>query len=174
MTQGGSTAGNFGATPAIQAANDTNASFVGQYGALNQADVTQKNGANTQATFQGGYGNTATISQKTQALGTGNAANNALTMQYGAKNSATVAQSVAVPLAVGANNSFITQIGGQNVVNATQTTGLQNMIGDNTQVAMQVGYANSATVSQATGANVANTSFTAQFGAHNVAVVTQK
>ncbi len=48
------------------------------------------------------------------------------------------------------------------------------MAGNNTQVALQVGYGNSATVTQATGANVANTSFVAQYGAHNTATVTQK
>src|SRR5262249_52792037 len=37
VKQGGSPAGNFGATPAEQAANDTNASFVGQVGAKNTA-----------------------------------------------------------------------------------------------------------------------------------------
>jgi hypothetical protein len=81
---------------------------------------------------------------------------------------------MAVPLALGDNNSFITQIGGSNVVNATQSTGQQAMAGNNTQVALQVGFGNSANVTQATGANVANTSFTAQFGSHNVAVVSQK
>jgi hypothetical protein len=75
---------------------------------------------------------------------------------------------------MGNNSSFIAQIGGSNVVNAAQTTGQQAMAGNNTQVAYQVGYGNSATVTQATGANVANTSFTAQFGSHNVAVVSQK
>jgi hypothetical protein len=174
VKQGGSTAGNFGSTTADQAANDTNASFVGQVGAKNDAGVTQANGANTQATFQVGRGNSVTIGQKTQALGTGNGANNALTTQAGSQNKVTLAQKMAVPLALGDNNSLITQVGGSNVVNATQTTGQQAMASNNTQVALQVGYDNRATVSQATGANVANTSFTAQYGAHNVAVVSQK
>jgi len=174
VTQGGNTAGNFGATPADQAANDTNASYVGQVGAKNDAVVNQTNGANTQATFQNGYDNTATIGQKTKALGTGDGANNAMTAQFGVKNVATVTQSMAVPLALGENNSFVTQIGGSNVVNATQTTGQQAMAGNNNQYAMQVGYANSAKVTQSTGSNVTNTSFTAQFGAHNQATVVQK
>jgi hypothetical protein len=80
---------------------------------------------------------------------------------------------LANPLGGGNNNSLITQVGGYNVVNAAQTTGPQQMIGDNTQVAIQVGYANSATVSQSA-ANVTNTSFTAQYGSHNIARVIQK
>src|SRR5262249_40470448 len=110
VTQGGGTAGNFGLTPADQAANDTNASYVGQAGAKNNADINQANGGNTQATFQTGYANNATIGQARPTLGTGGGTNNALTAQYGIQNKATVAQSVAVPLATGDNNSFISQI----------------------------------------------------------------
>jgi hypothetical protein len=79
-----------------------------------------------------------------------------------------------VPLSVGDNNSFISQVGGSNVVNAAQTTGQQASAGSNTQVAVQVGTGNIATITQATGANVTNASYTAQYGSHNVAVVSQK
>jgi hypothetical protein len=155
----------------------TNTSFVGQFGTMNGAQVTQANGGNNQAAFQTGYGNIATVDQKTQVFGTGSGTNNALTTQFGAGNQATVSQAmVAVPVgaATGNNNSFISQIGGSNVVNSAQTTGQQASAANNTQVALQVGYGNSATVSQSTAASVTNTSFTAQYGAHNVAVVTQK
>jgi hypothetical protein len=98
-----------------------------------------------------------------------------VTSQIGAKNTATISQSLANPLASGyTNSSFTSQIGGSNVVNATQTTGVQAVAGNNTQVAYQVGYENTATVTQATGNNVANTSFVAQYGAHNTATVVQK
>ena len=53
--QGGHVSGAFGATPAEQAANFTNASFTGQFGSKNTAFVDQLNGANTQATFQVGF-----------------------------------------------------------------------------------------------------------------------
>ena len=46
--------------------------------------------------------------------------------------------------------------------------------GNNNQVALQVGYGNYVSVAQTTGANVTNTSFTAQFGSHNSAMVSQK
>ena len=173
-TQGGSVSGAFGATPADQTANYTNASFVGQFGTKNVAEVNQQNGANTQALFQEGYKNSATINQTTQTFGTGNGSNNALTVQRGANNKANVNQSMAVPLAVGNNNSFITQIGGSNVVNAAQSIGQQASAGDNTQASIQVGNDNMIKLAQTTGANVANTSFTAQYGIHNVAVVSQK
>jgi len=54
--QGGHVAGAFGATTADQIANFTNGSFVGQVGNNNVATIDQKNGANTQATFQTGNG----------------------------------------------------------------------------------------------------------------------
>ena len=81
---------------------------------------------------------------------------------------------MAVPLAIGDNNSFIIQVGGYNVVNAAQSVGQQATAGNNNQVALQVGVGNSLTVAQSTGANVTNTSFTAQFGSHNTAMVSQK
>jgi len=174
--QGGHVSGAFGATPAEQIANFTNGSFVGQVGTDNVAKVDQRNGANTQATFQTGFANQADINQKTQVFGTGNGANNAVTSQFGVKNKAKVTQSMANPLAVGDNNSFITQVGGYNVVNAAQSVGQQatTPAGNNNQVALQVGYGNSISVAQTTGANVTNTSFTAQFGSHNTAMVSQK
>jgi hypothetical protein len=173
-TQGGHVAGAFGDTTADQTANYTNASLVGQVGVKNDAEIDQKNGANTQATFQTGNQNSALINQTTKPAGTGNGSNNAVTAQFGVKNQAIVNQSMAVPLAVGENNSFITQIGGNNVVNSAQSVGAQAVAGNNTQVAMQYGIGNSVNVTQATGANVANTSFTAQYGSHNTAVVSQK
>jgi hypothetical protein len=48
------------------------------------------------------------------------------------------------------------------------------MAGNNNQVALQVGVGNSLMIAQSTGANVTNTSFTAQFGSHNTAMVSQK
>jgi hypothetical protein len=172
--QGGHVAGAFGATTADQIANFTNGSFVGQFGKDNDAIVNQKNGANTQATFQTGNGNIADIAQKTQAFGTGNGTNNALTNQVGKNNQVTLKQTMAVPLAVGNNNSLISQFGGSNVVNAVQSVGRQAMAGNNNLVSLQVGVGNSLTVAQATGANVTNTSFTAQYGSHNSATVSQK
>jgi hypothetical protein len=173
-TQGGSVAGAFGSTAAVQAANYTNASFVGQFGSNNVGEVTQANGANTQALFQEGDSNSATIDQRTKTFGTGNASNNALTSQRGSNNLANVGQSVAVPLALGSNNSLISQIGGANVVNAAQSVGQQATAGNNSQVALQVGTGNAIQLVQATGGNVSNTSFTAQYGIHNVATVSQK
>jgi hypothetical protein len=69
---------------------------------------------------------------------------------------------------------LISQFGGSNVVNATQSVGQQAMAGNNNLVSVQVGVGNSLTVAQATGANVTNTSFTAQYGSHNSATVSQK
>ncbi|WP_407180569.1 hypothetical protein [Bradyrhizobium sp. STM 3562] len=173
-TQGGSVAGAFGATTEDQVANYTNASFLSQVGTKNVAQIDQENGANTQATFQVGAKNNATIDQQTQTFGTGNGANNAVTTQIGTKNMVNVGQSMAVPLALGNNNSLITQIGGSNVVNAAQSVGQQAVAGNNTQVALQVGTGNSLSLVQATGANVTNTSFTAQYGSHNSASVSQR
>jgi hypothetical protein len=172
--QGGNVAGAFGATTADQVANFTNASFTSQVGTKNVGQVDQENGANTQALFQVGTKNSATINQTTQTFGTGNGANNALTSQVGTKNMANVSQSMAVPLALGSNNSYISQVGGSNVVNAAQVTGQQATAGNNTQAAIQVGTGNNLQVTQATGANVTNTSFTAQYGMHNTATVTQR
>lgn len=161
-----------GGKPKAERANYTNASFVSQVGVLNVASVNQNNGANTQALLQTGYGNSATIDQATRPAGS--ARNNALTSQRGVNNQVNVGQSVAVPLAVGANNSLISQVGGSNVINAAQSVGAQASAGNNNQLAVQVGYGNEIQLSQATGANVSNTSFTAQYGIRNVAVVSQK
>ena len=69
VKQGGNTAGNFGATTAAQAANDTNGSYVSQTGSQNGATVNQANGGNTQATVQVGSLNTASVNQATQTFG---------------------------------------------------------------------------------------------------------
>jgi hypothetical protein len=95
-------------------------------------------------------------------------------MQTGNGNLGLTRQTVANPVST-ANGSLLAQVGKNNTALVSQgDTGIQPMIGANLQATVQVGNGNSSITTQTASASVSNTSVTAQFGSHNVAVVSQR